>query len=334
MRKPLKIGLIAVAVISLFGVLIPTIFIRERAQFTAAAAECTNDKLGDREDARIAASQLFNPIEKLFILRTIVTGSESNALDISAYTLFGIEFVRVRFECKDGNIDRASVIKRVLGAHRNSQQVSESNWKLIKSIPIPLTPDASYTAELFESTEPQGESGVDSPMYGVRLVIKSGDNTVYTDSRPDFYMDDYLEAKDVTNDGIPEVLYHSGFLGASNSYTHENIIRYDPASRSFIPVAPNNFGTSNRVTDRWVTVAGLVFKVVADPLSPYDANDPHSCEGCPKFYEYYAYKWDPDVLAFVQITTATSTKDFEFGIDPLDQDLNLVISRISPGSGS
>jgi hypothetical protein len=46
-------------------------------------------------------------------------------------------------------------------------------------------------------------------------------------------MDDYLEVTGVTGDGIPEVLFHSGFKGASDSVMIEHILLYDASDADF-----------------------------------------------------------------------------------------------------
>jgi hypothetical protein len=106
-----------------------------------------------------------------------------------------------------------------------------------------------------------------------------------------FYRDDYLEIRDVTNDGVPEVLFHSGFEGASDATTLEHILFYDKLGASFVDVAPASFYNSGTHGLRWLNLAGRTFIVIADRNWPATTPLDDQCHYCPSPFKYDASLW-------------------------------------------
>ena len=84
----------------------------------------------------------------------------------------------------------------------------QRQWKILKQVTLGEAV-RSFDVELLESVNATGASGNDEPMYDVKLLIRNSRRVVYEspsshDVNTGFYMDDYLETKDVTTDGIPK----------------------------------------------------------------------------------------------------------------------------------
>lgn len=219
-------------------------------------------------------------------------------------------------------------------------------WTVRKTIPINLGGRVTNaTAILLSSVNPKGESGVGAPLFAVDMLIVSGDKVLYQFHQPgaatEFFMDDALEARDVTDDGIPEVLFHSGFVGASDFSKHEHVIYRVPGEESVTDaapfpssdwvddVAPVQFMHTRRQTFRWLDLRGVTFAVVANPLIPAGVTDPHFCHGCPHFYQYLVFKWEKSKGTFVLSRSIQSQRDVKDGTDPLQQDLPFVLGKLN-----
>jgi hypothetical protein len=219
-------------------------------------------------------------------------------------------------------------------------------WTVRRTIPINLGGRfTNATAILLSSVNPKGESGVGAPLFAVDMIIISGDRVLYKfrqpGAAPEFFMDDALEARDVTDDGIPEVLFHSGLVGASDFSKHEHVIHRVPREESVADVgsvpsidwvndiAPVQFMHTRRQTFRWLDLRGATLAVVANPLIPAGVTDPHFCHGCPHFYQYLVFKWEKRKGTFVLSRSIQSQRDFEDGTDPLQQDLPFILGQLS-----
>jgi len=178
-----------------------------------------------------------------------------------------------------------------------------SRWKLIKRIsakfdPLPVPP----AVLLLESLKPTGRGGLGQAQNDVELLIGYGGDIHFFDyikngvKPPDyngtrFYTDDYLEIRDVTNDGVPEVLFHSGFEGASDATTLEHVLFYDKLGGSLVDVAPETFYNSGTHGLRWLNLAGQTFAVVADRNWPAATAPDAQCHYCPSPFKYDVYLW-------------------------------------------
>jgi hypothetical protein len=133
--------------------------------------------------------------------------------------------------------------------YRNSQ------WKVIKQ--MSSTFEVGFgpaNIVLMCSSGPTGADGLGQPMNDVELLILQRGAVVYDYAKERvegpgfngarFFMDDYLEIQDLTRDGVPQVLFHSGYRGVSDSETFEHILFYSKSNASFADVAPESFYNS------------------------------------------------------------------------------------------
>ncbi len=151
----------------------------------------------------------------------------------------------------------------------------QRRWKLVKQLKATFNwlPDASNIL-LLESLKPTSAGGAGQELSDVELVILYGGTVIYDCVKegiklPEyketrFYMDDYLELKDLSHVAIPEALFHSGSEGASDPITLVHILYYDKLSNSFADIALPSFYNSGRHGFRWLSRGARTFAVTAD----------------------------------------------------------------------
>lgn len=213
----------------------------------------------------------------------------------------------------------------------------QRQWKLIKQVKGSFGPLSNIL--LLESLKPTSTGGAGQPLSDVELLILQ-DGTILYDyvkegvKPPDyggtqFYMDDYLEIKDVTHDGVPEVLFHSGFEGASSSTTLQHILYYDKLGTSFADIAPAPFYSSGRHGFRWLRIRARIFAVIADenwpPTTPVEAR----CHYCPSPFQYDAYQWNSRKAAFEVYRRLYGRKAYSEAHEALDGDWMLIQSELN-----
>ncbi len=92
--KILKILLLIIIFLAI-GVGITIIFIEEKIQLTKEEERVCNS-----EAARTLASIHFDhPLQRLMTLKQVITGRDGGRLDVSGYTIFGIELTRAKIPC-------------------------------------------------------------------------------------------------------------------------------------------------------------------------------------------------------------------------------------------
>ena len=63
-----------------------------------------------------------------------------------------------------------------------------------------------------------------------------------------------MQVRDVTGDGVPEVLFWSGYVGVINTIDEQHVIRYDESERRFRDVRRQSFWRGNWDDIGWVDV--------------------------------------------------------------------------------
>jgi hypothetical protein len=207
-------------------------------------------------------------------------------------------------------------------------------------------PDARV--QLLKSIAPAGNDGVGRPLYAVNLIVTQNGRLLYSfapltmpplDQRqtvPGFYMDDRgieagcpLELRDVTGDQVPEIIFHSGSAGASDSQTDIHVLQYThDAQMEFRDVRADHFFESWWWKFRWLDLNGRTVAIVAEPVER--SEDPElTCHACPKFHKYRVYRWHQAKSSFVLSETIPSTgklhRDDE---DPLKTDWAYIVAKL------
>ena len=212
-----------------------------------------------------------------------------------------------------------------------------SRWKLMKRMSgsfDPLPEPAEVL--LLKSLKPTGTGGeISQPMNDVELLIGYGKVILYdyakegvkpNDNGTRFYADDYLEIRSVTNDGFPEVLFHSGSKGASDSITIEHILFYDKLGASFFDIALSSFYNSGTHGFRWLNLAGRTFAVIADRNWPPAVALEDRCHYCPSPFEYGVYRWNTEKgsAAFKVFRRLFGKESYEDAFQALSDDWTLI----------
>jgi len=163
------------------------------------------------------------------------------------------------------------------------------------------------TILLLKSRHATGGSGAEEPLSSVDLLILEGQRVRYSftmasaldKSSSPFFMDDVLEVRDVTGDGVSEVVFHSGTRGASDSHVPVHIIHYDKTKSTFRDIAIEPFYNSGRHAVRWLGAGHRIFAIIADennkPSTPLDER----CHYCPVPFLYTVYVWNSRDHVFV-----------------------------------
>ncbi len=217
--------------------------------------------------------------------------------------------------------------------------IDSSVWQLCAILPVRFGTDMpNAVAVLLRSIKPQGESGTGEPLFGVDLVIANEGQRVYrfTDfaDKWKFFIDDDLRIQNLAVHGANAVLFHSGEVGASDQWSAMHVV-FLPAGELFArDVAVNDFGDSWRHRTRWITIKDVPAVLVAKPIEPAGANDPHMCHSCPKFYQYFVYQWSPTRSSFIVTRVVQSKRDVDADTDPLDADKKFIEEAIAQGPPS
>jgi hypothetical protein len=183
-------------------------------------------------------------------------------------------------------------------------------WTVTKSVSAHFgTTLPKATVLLLRSVPVTGRDGVDRPLHSANLVVIANREIVYAfapltvgapdSTSPIFDIDDlnpqhaFLELEDVTGDGLPEIIFHSGWRAASD---WENVVHV----LQFVGSGPTRFRDIRRedFTDSWwhgvrfLKQDTRALAVVAEPVDPPVAPDDFVAHGQPRFHRYSVYRWD------------------------------------------
>jgi hypothetical protein len=218
-------------------------------------------------------------------------------------------------------------------------QYDGRKWTLVKRAKLTLEPDATPSnAVLLKSLESTDTGGAGQPLNDVNLLVLRDSRVVYDsmkqgvgppDSDTRFYMDDNLEIGNVTNDSAPEVLFHSGYEGASDAATFERVIRYDKSRDSFTDISPASFYNSGTHGLRWLSLKRQTVAVIADqkwsPRIPLEDR----CHYCPSPFQYEAFRWSSEKGSFVAFRHLSGRKAYSDASEALIGDWTLIQSGLT-----
>lgn len=181
-----------------------------------------------------------------------------------------------------------------------------SQWTVVKSATANFgeaLPKARVL--LLKSVEATGRSGIGEPLNAVNLVVASAGKVAYSFSPlvvppqdhlrtdPVFQVDDVLDLRDLTGDRIPEIVFHAGFLGASDEDIEVHVLQF--AKHSPVPfrdIRADTFVDSWWTGVRFLDLDGSGFAVVAEPVDPPVAPGDFVAHGQPRFHRYLVYRWN------------------------------------------
>lgn len=205
-------------------------------------------------------------------------------------------------------------------------------WTVRRELDVQVGTLGPVRAKLLRSVSPTGTSGIGDPLFAVSLIVTAGSRVIYayTESSADrsFHVNDDLEARDVTSDGVPELLFDSGFVGASDRIHVHHVLYLPEGEDSLWDIAPRQFASTRRQTFRWLGFGDRTLGLIAEPVVPAGTVDPHFCHGCPHFYQYLVFSWRADRGNIVLTQVIQGERSFEDGEDPLQKDLDWIMSAL------
>ena len=215
----------------------------------------------------------------------------------------------------------------------------QRQWKLIRQTKATFNPlPDPCQILLLESLASTGTGGAGQPLNDAELLIRYGDSILYDYAKEGtnlpksngahFYIDDYLELKDFGQVGVPEVLFHSGSKGASDSTTLEHVLYYDKLGNSFVDLAPASFYHSGRHGFKWLSSDSKTFAVVADENWPPTIPVETRCHYCPSPFQYNVYQWNGKKATFEILRHLHGQKSYAEAQVALDGDWAFIQSRI------
>lgn len=105
-------------------------------------------------------------------------------------------------------------------------QFDATQWVVKKTVHADFGPQLpNATVSLLASKLPSGQGSLVEPVFTANIVVKVGDTVVYTMKKAPvefdihkvsdidvatYYVDDLVELADVTGDGMPEIVFHTG----------------------------------------------------------------------------------------------------------------------------
>lgn len=201
-------------------------------------------------------------------------------------------------------------------------------WREVKSFVFDIEEDSvPYSFYLLESIKPTGSTGLGDSMFDVRTLIIRDGKTIYDYlpgvSMPDllengvinsnkYYIDNTFELADLTGDRKLDLVFHSGYVGATDDVVVTHILVYDATSKSYIESKNSEFYNSfnhemTMLRDRTIVV------VAPEPSTA-------ACRTCSQNFIYTLYTWKTD--SFVPIQKFISTKSFEGAREALENDVD------------
>jgi len=214
---------------------------------------------------------------------------------------------------------------------QSTPEFDQTRWELIKRASVRFVPDASACEVLLlKSRKATGSSGAGEPLYDVDLLLQQGGKALYeyaerrTKDDTPFYMDDYLDIRDVTGDRVPAVLFHSGTQGASDFVINEHILRYDHSTESVKDIALDIFYQSGTHGLRWLTLRDRTLVVIADRNWPASTPIQERCHYCASPFQYDLYAWSSEQRAFLVRGRIYSDQSYEYASQALTGEWDLI----------
>lgn len=227
----------------------------------------------------------------------------------------------------------------------SSQLYDPTIWQLAREENISLGAYGDINVVLLRSKDTTGETGVGGDLHTANVIIRKDDKLLYQhtkDIKPQkenaFFVDFELDVADMTNDGIPEIIFESGDIGASDYGKVIHILRFNPPKNIFEDIDGNQFIRSGTVSIQRFVENNKTYLVEAKPIWPKDINDPGSCHYCAKFYNYDLYLWDSDRSKFIEVATQKSGGRFSDGSTAINNIIDFSVDnatiRYSPFQNS
>ncbi len=214
----------------------------------------------------------------------------------------------------------------------------------------------SARVQVLKSIKPTGTDGTgERLLYSVNLIVVENGQLLYSfaplavpqfDTHrmdPVFYMDDVgvyaggpLELRDVTGDQVPEVIFHAGWMAASDHATEIHVLQYsDGPPPRFRDIRADKFAESWWIGVRFLDLGRRACVVVAEPVDPPVAPDDIVSHGQPRFHKYLVYSWSRSTGRFEIRQTIPERRQLHDTAEAgLQADWDYVVSAVSKQVGA
>jgi len=187
------------------------------------------------------------------------------------------------------------------------------HWAVVASKSADLGRSPKLRVLLVGSRVVTQESAAGARMHDADLIILEGPQVLYRhrlDSRrpanDDCTDGASLEVRDVTRDGVPEVLFRCGRVGVSDYVARLHIVHYDSRERSFHDVARPEFRDGGLGHTLWYRIGKSDVVVTAD--AEWRLDESHYQ---PHYFTYTIYCWAKQSDEFAPVHTVHSDQQVD-----------------------
>lgn len=232
-------------------------------------------------------------------------------------------------------------------------------WTVVQSAFVKFSKEhPSARVQLLKSITPTGIDGTGGRLlYSVNLIVVENGQLLYSfaplavsqfDERrmgPVFYMDDSgvyagcpLELRDVTGDQVPEIIFHAGWMAASDHRTVIHVLQYTDGSPDrirFRDIRLDRFVESWWNGVRFLNLDERAFVVVAEPVDPPVPPGDFVAHGQPRFHKYLVYGWSRKTERFELLQTIAATRRLHEEAEAgFQADWSLIVAAVRKQVGS
>jgi len=238
-----------------------------------------------------------------------------------------------------------------------------AEWELKRTAAANFGPQLPQaTVSLFKSRKQYGEDGSGEPLYAANLVVSAGDKVLYEFAKasgrkpevlperrtrvkapgqtprplffkadPDvYYMDDVLALVDVTGDGVPEIVFRTGWSAADNYSEEIHFLQLvgTQANPGFRDIQLPGFVEDQWQRVAWLTYAGHPLVIVAEQQEPEFKSLEEWCYQCGRYHRYRVYEWDRAERRMVLRATIPNTHTVHDVEDPFQEERSYILAHL------
>ncbi len=228
-----------------------------------------------------------------------------------------------------------------------SERVDPAQWTTQKSVTANFAPALwNATVSLLASRQPTSKDAFES-IYTANVIVSIGSKVIYEFSRKPlvsqwnpsigqrantYYLDDVLELIDLTGDGVPEIVFHTGWTAADNYFEALHVLHFVGlrAGRAvFQDIRTPDFEESEWDRVAWLTYAGHRLIIAAQAEEPPEAKEPGEwCEQCGRYHRYRVYEWDNSRRRMTLRVTIPPTHKLQGEADFFQEDRTYILEHL------
>jgi hypothetical protein len=245
-------------------------------------------------------------------------------------------------ERRDGAMQ---VVRDEVVGESTSRLYEADEWELLDVLPANMGRRLRGIRVLALRSRPDPTKEEYDQRYRLDVLVVQGNDVLYRFSRDKLnppagvgeaeallvergFLDARMELKDVTNDGVPEVLFISGVYTGLNEVTLYHVIHCNGATRRCWDARHSGFITCRRQEFRWLEWRQRVVAVHARPV----CDETCDFRYCAAPFEFVAYGWDAAKERFVVAKSLKTTERLtEDGIDANRRYVDQLLRELTGG---